>query len=146
MRALAVLMLGLLLAAPWGSARADETASPLPPADRTAIQGVIQAQLNAFRADDAGKAFSYASPTIQGMYGDAGHFMSMVRTGFPPVYRPRSANFGSLVDDDGRTVQKVHLIGPDGRAALALYYMEREPDGTWKIDGCSLTVDDEVGA
>jgi hypothetical protein len=146
MRALAVLVLCVSLAAPWAAARADETASTLPPADREAIHGVIQGQLDAFRADDAGTAFSYASPGIQGMFGDAGHFMAMVKTGYPMVYRPRSSSFGGLVDVDGRTVQKVRVIGPDGRAALAIYTMEREPDGTWKIDGCQLTESDEVGA
>jgi hypothetical protein len=34
--------------------------------------------------------------------------------------------------------QKVTFIGPDGGAALALYDMEHEPDGTWRIAGCSL--------
>jgi hypothetical protein len=146
MRALAVLSLCLLLAAPRGAAWADDTPSPLPPADRQAIHGVIQNQLDAFRADDAGTAFGDASPGIQGLFGDAGHFMEMVKNGYQPVYRPRSAVFGSLVEIDGRTVQKLHLIGPDGVPALALYYMEREPDGTWKIDGCQLLQNDEVGA
>jgi hypothetical protein len=146
MRALAVLFLGLLLAAPLGVARAEETPSPLPAPDRAAIQGVIQSQLDAFRADDAGAAFSYASPGIQGMFGDAGHFMAMVRTGYPPVYRPRASRFGGLVELDGRTTQKVYLTGPDGHPAMALYFMEHEPDGTWKIDGCVLTETDEVGA
>jgi hypothetical protein len=146
MRALAVLVLCLVLAAPSGSARADETATTLPPADRTAIHDTVQGQLNAFLADDAGTAFSFASPGIQGMFGDAGHFMAMVKSGYPMVYRPRSASFGSLVDMNGRTVQKVRIVGPDGRAALALYMMEHEPDGTWKIDGCQLTESDEVGA
>lgn len=30
------------------------------------------------------------------------------------------------------------IIGPDGAAALTLYTMEREQDGTWRIDGCVL--------
>ncbi len=146
MRALAVLLVSLMLAAPWAGARADETPSALPQTDRAAIRDVIQHQLDAFRADDAGSAFSDASPGIQGMFGDAGHFMAMVKSGYPMVYRPRAATFGDLVEIDGRTVRKVRLIGPDGAAALALYYMEREADGTWKIDGCQLTVPDEVGA
>ena len=146
MRALAVLLIGLLLAAPWYAARADEAPSALPPNDRAAIHDVIQHQLDAFRADDAGTAFGFASPGIQGMFGDAANFMAMVRHGYPPVYRPRSATFGGLVEVDGRTVQKLHLIGPDGVPALALYFMEREADGTWKIDGCQLLQNDEVGA
>jgi hypothetical protein len=145
MRALAVLLAWLLLAAPWAPARADDAPPALPRADQEAIRGVIQHQLDAFRADDAGSAFSDASPGIQGMFGDPGHFMAMVKSGYPMVYRPRAATFGGLVEIGGRVVQKVQLIGPDGTPTLALYYMEREPDG-WKIDGCQLTVPDEVGA
>lgn len=144
MRALAALLI-LLLGSVLSAARADEAPSALPAGDREAIHGVIQHQLNAFRADDAGTAFGDASPGIQGLFGDAANFMAMVRSGYAPVYRPRSATFGSLVEIDGRTVQKVHLIGPDGKPALALYYMEREADGTWKIDGCQLTEDNAVG-
>jgi Domain of unknown function (DUF4864) len=143
MRVLAVLMVCLFLAAP---AWAEETPTTLPPPDRAAIHDVIQNQLDAFRADDAGAAFSYASPNIQGMFGDAGNFMAMVKAGYPPVYRPRATTFGSLVDIDGRTVQKVRLLGPDGHPAEALYIMQRQQDGTWKIDGCQLTESDEVGA
>lgn len=151
MRALAVLSLclllaGPLLAVPGVAARADETPTTLAPADRQAIHGVIQQQLDAFRADDAGTAFGDASPGIQGMFGDPGHFMAMVKNGYQPVYRPRSTVFGSLVEIDGRIVQKLHLVGPDGSAALALDHMEREPDGTWKVDGCQLLENDEVGA
>jgi len=146
MRALAVLLVSLLLAAPTAPARADEATSTLAAPDRDAIHGVVQSQLDAFRADDAGSAFSYASPGIQGMFGDAAHFLAMVRSAYPMVYRPRATTFGGLVDIDGSTVQKVRLVGPDGQAALALYYMEREADGTWKIDGCQLTESDEVGA
>jgi len=43
-------------------------------------------------------------------------------------------------------VQHVELTGPDGAAAEALYFMERESDGSWRIDGCMLTKPDQVGA
>ena len=145
MRALAVLLVWLLLSAPWAPAWADDDLAALPPADREAIRGVIQHQLDAFRADDAGSAFADASPGIQGMFGDPGHFMAMVKSGYPMVYRPRAATFGGLAEIGGRLVQKVRLVGPDGVPSVALYYMEREADG-WKIDGCQLTVPDEVGA
>jgi hypothetical protein len=35
-------------------------------------------------------------------------------------------------------MQKVEVIGPDGRPALALYDMEHETDGSWRISGCRL--------
>lgn len=146
MRVFAVLLVSLLLAGPWAPAHAGETPSALGAPDRAAILGVIRHQLDAFRADDAGAAFADASPGIQGLFGDPAHFMAMVKSGYPMVYRPRAANFGALVEIDGRTVQQVTLVGQDGRPTLALYYMQRQPDGSWKIDGCQLTESPEVGA
>jgi hypothetical protein len=146
MRVLAViLLLGGLLVGWTGPASADETASSLPPSDRAAIHGVIEGQIGAFRSGDDGTAFGFASPGIQMQFGDAGHFVEMVKRGYAPVYHPRTVSFGALVEIDGQTVQKVRVAGPDG-SALALYYMEREADGTWRIGGCMLTVDDSVGA
>ena len=30
------------------------------------------------------------------------------------------------------------LVGPDGVPIMAQYVMERQPDGSWRIDGCLL--------
>lgn len=147
MRALAVLLLlpGLAMgvAAP---AKAGQTLSTLPEADRTAIRTVIEEQMQAFRADDAPAAFAFASPAIQAQFGDAGNFLDMVRSGYRPVYRPRTHFFGPLIELDGRPVQKVEVVGPDGQNELALYFMEHEPDGSWRVSGCLLTETAGVGA
>jgi DNA-binding transcriptional LysR family regulator len=144
MRPLAVLiLLAGLLAGPAG---AEERPSPLPPGDQDAIRGVIEGQLGAFRGNDAAAAFAYASPTIQQKFGSAELFIDMVRRGYATVFRPRSVAFGPLVEIDGAPVQKVDLIGPDGARGLALYYMEREADGRWRINGCVLTQSESVGA
>ena len=50
-------------------------------AQDTAIEGVIQSQLDAFRQDDFATAFTFASPTIRGMFGTADRFGMMVRNG-----------------------------------------------------------------
>jgi len=105
-----------------------------------AIRSVIEGQLDAFRRDAGTEAFSYASPTIQRKFRTAEIFMGMVRSGYPQVYRPQAVEFRALEPlDDGRLVQEVFVVGPDGTAALALYLMQRQPDGTWKIDGVRLT-------
>jgi hypothetical protein len=140
-RAAAVALLLLALA---GDGRAAEPA--VSPADRTLIRGVIEDQLAAFQRDDGAAAFGFASPMIRGQFGTAENFMAMVRQGYAPVYRPREVAFGSLVDMEGRIVQRVLLVGPDGRPVTALYIMEREPDGTWRIDGCILTDSDDKAA
>ncbi len=138
MRVLAVCLIVAMLCCSRGPARADDAAS-VSAADHQAIEQVITSQLDAFRRD---AAFSFASPNIQSMFGDAPHFMAMVQQGYPPVYRPRSFAFEQLITISERIVQRVMLIGPDGAAALALYTMEREQDGTWRIDGCALTQPD----
>ena len=113
-------------------------AAALPAAERSAIRDVIEAQLEAFRRDDGAGAFAYASPAIQRMFGTPERFMRMVREGYAPVYRPRRVDFRDLVTEGGRLTQRVRLVGPDGRPVIANYFMERQPDGTWRIDGCVL--------
>ena len=81
------------------------------------------------------------------MFGhDPQQFMSMVRNGYQPVYRPRSTQFGVFEEVQGQFVQHVEVEGPDGVSRTALYTMEREPDGTWRISGCVLTESRSVGA
>ena len=63
--------------------------------------------------------------------------MSMVRNGYPPVYRNKNYSFGETgVDSAGRPYQKVQILGNDGALYDAIYFMEQEPDGSWKISGC----------
>jgi ketosteroid isomerase-like protein len=109
-------------------------------AEDMSIQRVIAAQIDAFRHDDAPAAFSYASPRIQALFGDAPHFLAAVRRNYAPVYRPRSFSFGPLTDSNGTQVQHVDIIGPQGEGEEALYFMEHEPDGSWRIAGCQLVV------
>ena len=126
----AMLMFGLLA----GSASAQQVSD----ADRSAIQSIIQSQVDAFRRDDGQAAFGYASPAIREMFGTPDIFLDMVRQGYPMVYRPRLFDFAGIVMKDGRPTQKVHVVGPDGRHHIAFYPMTRLPDGTWRIDGCYL--------
>lgn len=107
-------------------------------ADRAAIRHVIEGQLDAFRRDDGAAAFAFASPTIRRMFSTPDHFMDMVRRGYRAVYRPRWLEFRALVEAEGKIVQPVLVLGPDHVAVMALYVMERQPDGAWLIDGCYL--------
>jgi hypothetical protein len=114
-------------------------ASPARAADDVATaQGVIRSQAEALGRDDRETAYSYASPAIQGMYPTADIFMSMVQGAFAPVYRHRSFEFGEAQASGDQIAQRVHIIDADGQAWEALYTLEREPDGSLKITGCSL--------
>ena len=116
-------VLGVLVAL---GARA-ETPSGAGAADRAAI-----------RRDDGVAAFSLASPSIRRMFETPDIFMDMVRRGYQAVYRPRSLEFRDLEEAEGKIVQPVFVVGPDNVAVLALYVMQRQPDGAWLIDGCYL--------
>jgi hypothetical protein len=134
-----VVLPGLATSGAWGQAM--EPATDVGAAERAAIRTVIDNQLAAFKRDDAATAFGFAAPNIQDMFGTPEHFLAMVRQGYQPVYRPSDVRFGELVRIDGRLTQLVHLVGPDGVPQLALYFMEQQPGGLWRITGCVLTVE-----
>jgi len=115
------------------SAKAD-----VQPEDQAAITSIIQQQLDAFTAEDAERAFSFASPSIQAQFGSADIFNRMVQEGYAPVYRAQSARFLEISIIAGRIVQPVLLTGPNGALTIADYIMERQSDGSWRIADCIL--------
>ena len=136
MRAFAAFLLLLILAfcAPAASAQAR----PISEADAKAVRKVIEAQLDAFRHDDAARAFSYAADGIREMFRSAEDFLEMVRTSYAVVYRPRHVVFEPPERVGADVVQPVIMTDSDGRGWIALYPMRREKDGSWRINGCSL--------
>ncbi|MGL4528415.1 MAG: DUF4864 domain-containing protein [Aestuariivirga sp.] len=129
------IVIAIIALAPFGLARADAVTE----ADKSDFSRIISAQIDAFRADDGARAYSYAAPMIQQVFPTAEHFMAMVRQGYMPVYRPQSFTFGQAgLDAAGRPTQLVTIVGPDGKTYEALYTFERQPDGSWKIAGCRL--------
>ena len=132
-RRLRVLLPVLLLALPLYAQQRDLTDT-----DRVAIRTVIERQLDALRQDDAASAFALASPEIQAKFETPERFLTMVRTSYQPVYRPRQVVFRDLTTLEGQPTQAVLLVGPDGVPVLALYPMQQQPDGSWKTAGCYL--------
>ena len=128
---LALMLLG------WAGATPAQVQS-VSVADATAIRAVVEAQLDAFAQDDAGKAFALAAPQIQLMFGNAQTFMRMVKTGYPAVYRPASVIFLKPEVIDGDTMQLVQLSDQEGVVWIAAYRMQRQNDKQWRINGCEL--------
>lgn len=110
-------------------------------AERQEVIAVIQSQLDAFLADDAAGAYRHASPSIQRIFPSADIFMGMVSTGYMPIYRHQRAEFLEFGVVGGALAQRVLLIGPDGVPVIALYFMQRQADGSWRINGVSLLDD-----
>ena len=122
-----------LLAAGAGHA-ADVSA-----ADARAARAVIEAQFAALAADDAKRAFSYATPALRRHFGTPENFIEMVRTGYPVVYRHASVAFLKPQWLGGELVQGVHLSDENGALWLALYRLQRQKDKkSWRISGCQL--------
>ena len=123
----------------WGFISVAAFAQSISEAEKTEFQRIIAAQINAFRADDGPTAYSFAAPVVRNIFPTPEIFMSMVKRGYSPVYRPQSFNFTeALIDPMGRPAQKMHVVGPDGKTYEALYSMEKQSDGTWRISGCTL--------
>ena len=62
----------------------------------------------------------------------------MVRTGYPVVYRPQSVQFEKPAVVVGEVIQPVRMTDAEGNAWIALYPMQRQADGVWRINGCQL--------
>src|SRR5215216_51751 len=107
-------------------------------ADAAAIRMVVQQQLDAFARDDARRAFALATSGIRERFGTAEAFLAMVRADYPVVYRPRRVDFEKPVVIEGEIVQPVRMIDADGVVWIAVYPMERQKNGTWRINGCQV--------
>ena len=105
----------------------------------TAVRGVIESQIEAFRRDDARGAYRFAAPSIQQKFPDPDIFMDMVRRGYAPVYRPQDVDFGAITGTDNQVRQHVDIVGPDSALWTAVYTLQRGSDGGWRITGVYLT-------
>ncbi|WP_316231460.1 DUF4864 domain-containing protein [Bradyrhizobium sp. SZCCHNR1051] len=111
---------------------------PAAAADASAAQSVIRAQEQALARDDGATAYAQAAPEVQALFPSVEIFMAMVKSGYPPVYRHRSFEFGAAQVEDGSIAQRVHIVDAEGEAWEALYTLQTQPDGSLKITGCSL--------
>ena len=128
MRAVILLVAALLLCA--GPARSAD--------DIAAAQNVIRLQEQAFSRNDATVAYSYAAPGIRELFPEASTFMFMVQHSYAPVYRHRSFEFGEAREAGDAIAQRVQIVDENGEGWEALYTLERQADGTFKITGCTL--------
>jgi hypothetical protein len=135
----------LLLLAALGTAWAQPAYKPTK-ADWNSIRKVIQAQIDAFREDKGELAFSYAAPGIREQFKTAENFMRMVKTSYPAVYRPASVAFVDAAVEDGIPIQVVQFSDGAGVVWIGIYTMQRQPDKSWKVNGCELVPGTAVSA
>lgn len=121
-----VLALGLL------PARADEAA-------QKAARATIERQIEAFRRNDSGAAYAEAAPQIRNLFPSPDSFIAMVEKGYAPVLRPRHYRFEAAEETaEDEIAQGVSLQDEAGIDWVALYTLQRQVDGQWRITGCHL--------
>lgn len=111
--------------------------APPAQAQEREIQGVISSQLDAFKADDFVTAFTFAAPSIQGMFRTPENFGRMVSQGYPMVWRPGEVDYLDLRREGGAVFQDVRIVDAQGRVHLLEYSMTEMVNG-WKISGVRI--------
>ena len=137
MQALARMMAALVLALMLGSA-------PALAQDR-GIEQTITQQLEAFKADDFGAAFDFASPNIKNIFRTPENFGAMVRQGYPMVWRPGEVTYLEQREIAGAIWQKVQIVDGAGRVHILDYQMIQSAEG-WQINGVQLLKQPDVAA
>jgi hypothetical protein len=109
------------------------------------IEAVIGGQFDAFRNSDVPQAWTYASPTIQSIFGNPGNFGRMVEQSFPMVWAPGAVEFIDLQTFGGVIVQRVEVVDQAGNLHYLGYAMIETQDG-WRINGVQVLRAPDLGA
>lgn len=108
-------------------------------AEIAAAKDTISSQIEAFRSGDNDAAYSHAAPNIRRIFPNVETFMRMVTQGYTAVQMPKSFEFGRSEEvGSGVIMQEVNLVGPDGKDYTAVYQLQLQDDGTWKVSGVAM--------
>ena len=103
-------------------------------ANETEYQKVIRSQIEAFSNDDMEAAFEFASPSIKSIFGNYIRFGSMVRQGYPMVFRQKNLTFKETKSKNSVAFQNVLIEDLSGDLHLLRYRLILLK-GSWKIAG-----------
>ena len=134
-RRTAILGSVLLWLAASGASTALAGEAPLrasKPGVKKEIVAVIEAQLAAFRAGDAARAYAFAAAELRAQK-PLPAFAAIVEQSYPEIWRSVRAEFGIVRDDGARATVTVQVFAQDSAAAYD-YTLVREESG-WKIIG-----------
>ncbi|OAN73413.1 DUF4864 domain-containing protein [Sulfitobacter sp. EhC04] len=106
-------------------------------AQSTEIEGTIDSQFEAFKADDFATAFTYATPSLQQLFQSPQNFQRMVTQGYPMVWRPAEVRYLELRERGGAMWQKVQITDAKGFTHILDYKMEQTDMG-WRIGAVQI--------
>ena len=105
--------------------------------EQTDIQNTISNQLKAFAVDDFSEAFTHASPGIKDIFVSVENFSTMVKKGYPMVWRYDNFQFLKLEETLQGYSQNVRITDKKNELFLLKYFMTNI-SGIWKISGVSI--------
>ena len=105
--------------------------------EKADIQSTISDQLRAFASDNFIEAFTHASPGIKDIFGTVENFSSMVKKGYPMVWRYNNFEFLNLEETPQGYSQIVRITDQKDKIFLLKYFMKNVA-GIWKISGVSI--------
>jgi hypothetical protein len=135
--------------APDLSSSAPASASEMPAPDQAVVdewQGVVSAQIVAFRTHDAPGALKYASAPFHASFTDPEKFYAaIIASGYGPIVTSKSESFGPFqMVADGMVLQDVKLTGTDQSVYEAIYQLTKEADG-WRVAGVQMVKTPAIG-
>jgi hypothetical protein len=138
--ALAALVIGAAVPAQPAPREApvDGGGAALSTGEWSSIKRIIGDQLAALRSGDAARAFSFASTGIRDQFDDAPTFLLMVQQRYGVLLTARYTEFLEGAVIDGHTIQPLRLVMSDDTVLVALYEMQRDEGGGWRIAGCVI--------
>jgi hypothetical protein len=99
---------------------------------------IIEQQLAALEREDAVAAYSFAAPELKAQFPDPDLFLTVVESAYAPMHRHRSVEFGPAAEQDNTVAETVIFTDDDGQVWTALYKVDKQPEGGWKISGCAM--------
>ena len=104
----------------------------------SASQLVVENQIKAFHQRQHEEAFNYAAPALRIVFRDVENFIRMVKRGYNPIYAAQNWSFGRSRTEGEKNHHEVLISGPNGGEWTALYTLQKQIDGMWKIVGVQL--------
>ena len=87
------------------------------------VRNTISSQIEAFKENNIEKAYTFAAPNIQAQFSSPEVFGSMVKNGYPIIWRPKSFTFTKFQELGNKFIQRVLFQCYDGRLEIYDYIL-----------------------
>ena len=114
----------------------DKVPRVITDADAKAIQNTILTQINHLQNHDCAAALEQAAPHVNELFKNPDDLLTIVFQFYPMIYFAHTIEFGDLELTPEGIGQLVKFIDRENDVEHALYVLERQLSGSWKIGGC----------